>query len=258
MIVRKSMKKTILSVAALSAAAVTNVTANEITMTLDSMPAYEAYSVALHMRLDWDSSETVSFTGPSVLAGERQWTNQYGREVITYCVQLYQSATIGETITYSQTTDLNSVPGAETAPGPMSEVQTGMVEDMYSRFINGRTGKLAEGTALTDSFSYEAASAAFQLVLWEISHEDITAETLDGAKEQLSMEVGAFRAAEATEATELIISSLGEDGWESHEGIIGLHSATSQDQLMVVPLPTPVILAGIGLLGVAAVRRKLR
>ena len=140
----------------------------------------------------------------------------------------------------------------------MSEVQTGMVEDMYSRFINGRTGKLQEGTALTDSFDYATASAAFQLVLWEISHEDITADSLDAAKDQLLMDLGAFRAAEATEATELIISALGEDGWESHEGIIGLHSATAQDQLMVVPLPTPIILAGIGLAGVVAVRRKLR
>ena len=227
-------------------------------MTLDSMPNYEAYSVAVHLRLDWDNSDTVLFTGPSVIAGERQWTNQYGREVITYCVQLYQSAVVGETINFTQTTDLNSVPGAETAPGPMSEVQSGMVEDMYSRFIDGRTGKLAEGTELTNSFDYATASAAFQLVLWEISHEDITADSLEGGKDQLSMELGAFRAAEASEATELIISSLGEDGWESHGGIIGLQSSTAQDQLMVVPLPTPIILAGIGLAGVVAVRRKMR
>ena len=256
------MKKTLLSIAAIAAASASSVNADvidpSVTMTLDSMPNYEAYSVALNMRLDWNSSESVTFTGPSVMTGERQWTNQYGREVITYCIQLYQSASVGETIEFSQTKDLGSVPGAETAPGPMSEVQTGMVEDMYSRFINGETGKLAEATTLTDSFDYATASAAFQLVLWEISHESITGTTLDEAKSQLSMELGAFRAAEASEATELIISSLGDDGWESHEGIVGLQSATAQDQLMVVPLPTPIILAGIGLAGVVVVRRRMR
>ena len=252
------MKKTTLCAAALSVAAVTNVTADNITMTLDSMPNYEAYSVALHMQLSWNNSDLVSFSGPNILAGERQWTNQYNREVITYCVQLYQGASIGETIDYTQTTDLSSVPGNETAPGPMSEVKTGMVEDMYARFINARTGKLAEGTALTGLFDYATASAAFQLVLWEITHEGITSDTLDSAKTQLSMDLGAFRAADASDATDLIISSLGEGGWKSHDGVVGLHSMAAQDQLMVVPLPAPIILAGIGLAGVVAVRRKMR
>ncbi|MAJ45730.1 MAG: hypothetical protein CBC35_00200 [Planctomycetes bacterium TMED75] len=252
------MKKIFFSTCIAAAAATTASADNIITMTLDSMPNYEAYSVALNTRLSWDSSESVTFTSPSIIAGERQWTNQYGREVISYCVQLYQSAVVGETIEYHQTRDLTNVPGAETAPGPMSQIQVGMVEDMYARFIDKRTGMLAENTSLTDGFDYATASAAFQLVLWEISHEDITGSSLDEARDQLSMEVGAFRAAEASSATELIISSLGEDGWESMNGLVGLQSATAQDQLMVVPLPAPILLAGIGLIGVAAVRRKMR
>ena len=251
------MKKILFSTC-IAAATVTTASADNVTMTLDSMPNFETCSIALNMRMSWDSSESVSFSAPSIIAGERQWTNQYGREVISYCIQLYQSATVGETIEYSQSRDLSSVPGVETAPGPMSGVQAGMVEDMYARFIDGRTGMLAENTALTDGFDYATASAAFQMVLWEISHEDITGTTLEEARDQLSMDLGAFRAAEASSATALIISSLGEDGWESMNGLVGLSSATAQDQLMVVPLPAPMILAGIGLIGVAAVRRKMR
>ena len=248
------MKKFLISTC-VAAAAASSTSADNITMTLDSMPAYEAYSVAVNMRLTWNNSDPVSFTSTSVLAGEREWTNQYGREVTTYCIQLFQGASIGETYTYSQTTDLNTVPGEETAPGPMSEVKVGMVEDLYARFMDLRTGKLAD-TALTSDYDYATASAAFQLVLWEISHEDLTGTTLDEARDQLSMDMGAFRAAEASSATQLIISALGQDGWESTDNLVGLHSDTAQDQLMVVPLPAPVVLAGIGLIGVAAVRRK--
>ena len=90
----------------------------EITMTLDEMPSYELTSLGLDRRNTWDQEGGVNFTSQSIKAGERVWTNQYGREMITYCIQVFESASVGDTITYTQTTDLTTVPEAPPAPGP--------------------------------------------------------------------------------------------------------------------------------------------
>ena len=231
----------------------------DITMTLDSMPNYELTSLGLDGRNSWDQVGGVNFTSSSIKAGERQWTNQYGREMITYCIQVFEGASVGDTVTYSQTTDLTTVPEAPPAPGPMAGFQVNMVQDLYSRFIDAKTGNIKSGTSL-DSFDYSVASAAFQLVLWELVHENFDATTADEAIDQVSMVTGAFQAQnDTTDATTAIIAELGEDGWGSMgDKLVGLSSMNKQDQLTVVPLPTPILLAGIGLIGAGIVRRRMK
>ena len=234
-------------------------TDNEITMTLDSMPSYELTSLGLDGRNSWDQVGGVNFTSSSIKAGERVWTNQYGREMTTYCIQVFEGASVGDTVTYTQTTDLTTVPEAPPAPGPMAGFQVNMVQDLYSRFIDGKTGKIATGTSL-DAFDYSVASSAFQLVLWELVHENFDATSADEAVDQVSMSMGAFQAEnDATEATSAIIAELGQDGWGSiGDNLVGLSSPNMQDQLTVVPLPTPLLLAGIGLIGAGIVRRRMK
>ena len=231
----------------------------DITMTLDSMPNYELTSLGLDGRNSWDQVGGVNFTSSSIKAGERKWTNQYGREMITYCIQVFEGASVGDTVTYSQTTDLTTVPEAPPAPGPMAGFQVNMVQDLYSRFIDAKTGNIKSGTTL-DSFDYSVASAAFQLVLWELVHENFDATTADEAIDQVSMVTGAFQAQNDTaDATTAIIAELGEDGWGSMgDKLVGLSSMNKQDQLTVVPLPTPILLAGIGLIGAGIVRRRMK
>jgi hypothetical protein len=233
----------------------------DIEMTLDSIPNYELSSLGLDRLNSWDQSGDVDFTPSTIKAGERVWTNQYGREMITYCIQVFETAPVGETITFSQTTDLTTVPDAPPSPGPMAGFQVNLVQDLYSRFIDKKTGEIASGTSL-DGFDYSVASSAFQLVLWEIVHENFEASSVEEASDQLSLEMGAFQANsidEATLAASTIINELGEDGWGSiGEKLVGLSSPTKQDQLTVVPLPAPVLLAGLGLLGVGLVRRRMK
>jgi hypothetical protein len=233
----------------------------DIEMTLDSMPSYELSSLGLDRRNSWDQSGGVNFTSSTIKAGERVWTNQYGREMITYCIQVFESASVGDTITFSQTTDLTTVPEAPPSPGPMAGFQVNLVQDLYSRFIDKKTGEIASGTSL-DEFDYSVASSAFQLVLWEIVHENFDASSVDEAGDQLSLDTGAFQANSGDEsvlAASTIIGELGEDGWGSiGDKLVGLSSPSMQDQLTVVPLPTPVLLAGIGLLGAGLVRRRMK
>ena len=232
---------------------------NEITMTFESMPSYELTSLGIDRRHDWDQVDGVNFTSNTIKAGERVWINQYGREMTTYCIQVFEGASVGDTVTFTQTTDLTTVPEAPPAPGPMAGFQVNMVQDLYSRFIDQKTGKIATGTTL-DAFDYSVASSAFQLVLWELLHENFDATNADEAVGQVSMSTGAFQAEnDASEATSAIIAELGQDGWGSiGDALVGLSNPTMQDQLTVVPLPTPLLLAGIGLIGAGIVRRRMK
>lgn len=237
--------------------------ADQITMTLDSIGAHETYRLAVDGHLDWDSDAEVHYVG-DITTGERLWTNQYGRDVVTYCIQLFEGATVGDTYTFDLHENLTEVPESPPYPGPMNLAQTGLLEDLYARYVDMHTGHLLDGTALTDGFSYETAASSFQLVVWEIVHESISDGSLDGAQAELSLDLGAFRADTSThilgdEATSLIMGSLGENGWFDTRGkLIGLSNPGAQDQLMVVPLPLPAVLAGIGLAGMVVLRRKIR
>ena len=58
---------------------------------------------------------------------------------------------------------------------------------------------------------------------------------------------------------QLVLTPPGEDGWMDTQGhLIGLSNPAHQDQLMVVPLPMPALLAGIGFAGAIVLRRRLR
>lgn len=237
--------------------------ADEISMHFDAFGGHESYRIAVSGRLDANSSEEVRYVG-GITTGERLWTNQYGKEVVTYCIQVYESVYVGNDYTFTQTDDLTEVPESPPYPGAMNSSQAGLVEDLYARYIDMKTGLLAEGTALTDNFDNDTASSAFQLVVWEIVNESITDGDLNKASNELNLDLGAFRAdtqdnMDGEMATSLIISSLGEDGWMDTRGhLIGLSNPAHQDQLMVVPLPMPALLAGIGFAGAIVLRRRLR
>lgn len=236
--------------------------ANELCMTLDGFDAYESYGVAINSNMDWFNNDTVTFTSP-IKAGERVWTTEYGTQVVTYCAQIWESASAGDDICFQVVEDLTQFPEYPPYPGPMNTTQVGLVEDLYARYIDIETGYLRAGTALTDDYDYDTAASAFQLVVWEITHENIAENTLATGKSELSLGLGAFRANTADnviggQAADLIMASLGSNGWLSMgDNLRGLTSETMQDQFMVVPLPMPAVLAGIGLIGATVLRRRI-
>ena len=235
--------------------------ADQVTMTFNGMGASDSYGVAINGSRSWNDSAAVNYTSP-IRTGERLWTNQYGADVVTYCIQLYESIAIGHTYVYDVESDLTTVPETPPYPGPMNATQAGLMGDLYARFIDPETGHLRSDTDLTNSFSANSAAAGFQLAVWEITHESVTDGTLASAKSELSLGLGAFRADSPDEgsgghAASMIFSLLGNGGWENSDGkLFGLSSQTAQDQLMIVPLPVSSILAGLGLLGAFALRRR--
>jgi hypothetical protein len=237
--------------------------ADQVEMHFDQFGGNERISIGVDGRIsDANSTAGLNYIN-GITAGERLWTNQYGAEVVTYCIQVYESVSVGETCSFSVHEDLTMVPESPPYPGAMNSTQAGLVEDLYSRFIDGRTGFLADSTSLTDEYDNDTASAAFQLVVWEIVNEAVTDGSLDDARNELSMTMGAFRAGLESDgdvegAVDTILSALGEDGWMNTGGSMrGLSNPSRQDQLMIVPLPLPGVLAGIGLAGAMLMRRKL-
>ena len=233
--------------------------ADQIEMHLDNYGGNKKISIGLDGRLSSDSTAEVDYTNP-ITAGERIWTNQYGAQVTTYCIQIYERANIGETCDFTVTRDLTMVPESPPYPGAMNSTQAGLIEDLYARYIDGRTGMVKEAVGTSD---YDTAASAFQLVVWEIVNESSIDGSLDEARNQLSMDMGAFRADLGSEGdvnmvVNNILDGLGQGGWQNTGGSMrGLSNPTRQDQLMIVPLPLPGVLAGIGLVGGIIMRRKL-
>jgi len=117
------------------------------------------------------------------------------------------------------------------------------VRDLFARWINASNGNVNGVPADRD-----AKSAAFQIVLWELTHENFTANSPQGVLAQMSLTTGAFRAS-ITGATAdwygSIVQSLGVGGFQS-TAIEGLTSSLAQDQLRLVPAPAAFALIGLG------------
>jgi len=252
-------KKTLFTIGIGFGIATGTVGADQVEMTLDDYGGKMMISIGLDGRHGFDSTEDINYTNP-ITAGERVWTNHHGAQVTTYCIQVYERINVGETCDFTVTRDLTSVPESPPYPGAMNSTQAGLIEDLHARFIDGQTGLVGKNL---DGYDHDTAAAAFQLVVWEIVNESISEGSLDDAREQLAMDMGAFRADIGSDnvlsaAVDNMLGSLGQDGWRDTGGSMrGLSNPRRQDQLMIVPLPLPGVLAGVGLVGGIIMRRKL-
>ncbi len=171
----------------------------------------------------------------------------WGSTRVTFCVQLFEGVTVGNGYCFTNV-DVAQVPDAPPAPGPMGAIKATMMQDLYRRFYAD------VDTALEAS--------AFQLAVYEISHENLTGSTAEGALAQLNLSLGAFQTSASSGAfasAAAMLASLGNGGFGTcGDNLRGLTSPTAQDQLLLVPIGAPAILAGLGLLGIGVMRRRLR
>jgi hypothetical protein len=182
-------------------------------------------------------------------AGVFNWN---GSTVKTFCVQLNELISSGQTVTYAVVAPELVPDVPPVSPGNMGAIKATVMRDLFWRFYN---------TAVTGTATQ---AAAFQMLVWEISHESIGSATdASGFLALLSLSTGAFKinsSADGNAALSLAISwlnSLGQGGFKAFDGLRGLTHATLQDQLIVVSVPAPALLAGLGLIGAVAVRRRL-
>lgn len=203
--------------------------------------------VRYNHNLSWDARSATNYS--PITVGSHRWS-VYGQERTTFCTQLFEGVTVGNSYTFNYVSP-SMVPDGDdpyTAPGPMGSVKATLVQDLYRRYYSGLNGAVSAG--------------AFQIALYEITHENLTATTASGAVAQLALDKGAFQAGKSGglyASAASMLASLGQGGFRSlGTDLRGLTHASAQDQLLVVPIGAPAVLAGLGLVGIGFMRRRMK
>jgi hypothetical protein len=240
------MKTTGLAIAAalgVSAAA----SANSLTLTFLGFGDSTTTGVRYNSNLGWSSRSSASLT--NITVGVHRW-GIYGQERASFCTQLFEGVTVGQTYTFNVVAP-SQVPEADdptNAPGPMGAIKAALINDLYRRYYADLAGATQVG--------------AFQLAIYEITHENLAATSASQAVSQLALDKGAFQSGKAgglyaTAAS--MLASLGQGGFGSMgPNLLGLSNASAQDQLLVVPIGAPAVLAGFGLIGLGFMRRRMK
>lgn len=206
-------------------------------------------------------AQSESFTAVTnhgtVIAGANSWTVTSGGEdfgfapgqqIMTFATEIVQSFVSGGFGPF-ETSELNEAsPGGE----GMGEHRAGLMQSLYNQYGS-------------ESLTSARAAAAFQLAIWEIAYETDT----DGEGE-LVLDAGTGEGFIVTDGGVMLDSLMGSPSalnlaneWLSAltsvqlTSLIGLSDNSAADQVItVVPLPTPVYMAAIGLLVLPFVRRR--
>ena len=171
-----------------------------------------------------------------------------GQTFQSFCVELLQNVNTGGTYDY-EIVDPSVVPSPNgDLDSGMSDGQAAMISSLFDQHWDDAT----DGSSLN--------AAAFQIAVWEIIYEGENVNYGDGqaAATGLSTQDGWFTATNNNGATDLAdqwLAGLFNNGIAA--ALTGFFSETQQDQITIVPLPAPVALAGLGLLGVALGRRRM-
>ena len=107
----------------------------------------------------------------------------YG-QILGFCVEINEGFP-DDPIAYN-VVDPTSVP-EESPPGNMSANQSQMMQDLFRRYYDSTVDR--NGASWSD---YSNNAAAFQLVVWEISHENFSSSDLAGMQAELNIDEGAF------------------------------------------------------------------
>lgn len=221
-----------------------------------------AANVALINNQAYDS--TASWNGSNVRTnfGLNNFTSNKGPFQM-YMVQMQASLPAAPTA-YS-TVALTDVPDAPPSQPSMGPVKAALVQDLYNRYYA--------------SVSTSVQARAFQIAILEITGERWTAPGAFTTAAQIvaqirtvgfnTLEAGQFRArstnsvnvadmaAVYSQAMTYLLGLGGVSGTSFRSAaILGLTSGSAQDQLLLVPIGAPGIIAGLGLVGVVALRRR--
>ncbi len=244
------MKKTEAALLGLVSAAMTVASAQgSFSATYLGVGAYQTHSTAYSASLAWDSVAAVNYY--NLKMSEHRW-DRSGETNVTWCVQVFQGLQAGTTYDF-ESVGLELVPQSPPAPGPMGVTKANLLRDAASRWLGSDSRVIASaGTA-------NAAAAAFNTLVWEITHENLGTSDINVALSRLSLATGALRVNLVGEAATIyanMIASLGYGGWQTVE-CEGWLNGSAQDQFRVVPGPGALALLGLsGLTGLIARRRR--
>ena len=192
---------------------------------------------------------SVNFNGAAstVRGGVFKW----GGSLRSFCTQLEENLTLGSTVDY-EIVPVELVPDEPPSPGPMGISRATLVRDLYARWyytVMSKTG--------TEGRDY---AAAFQMNIWEITHQNVNDSTAVTALAGMNLNNGNASFASNSNAQVIaqnMLNSLGGGigNFLGFDQLRGLTSPVNQDQLIVVP-GIGGLAACIGLAGIRTRRRR--
>lgn len=238
-----------------AAGAASTASAADWTLTFTSLGPAKIINANFNHNRSYNAGPVNSYS--SFWAGEMKWKNAQGKQFKTYCTQINEHINWNQTVTYQQVA-LEQVPDSPPAPGPMGQFKAIVLRDLYARFYHQVK---ASGS--------DTQNAAFQCLVWEITHENTNAQSAAGVLGQLNLGLGAFQLksdgnanAGVFSAADSMLAALGGSDndefrfFSNGDNMRGLRHDTAQDQILVVPLPAPALAAAAGLIGLGIYRRR--
>lgn len=201
------------------------------------------------------------------------WGNMSSVRVVTFGIEFTTDMRLRDAHLYKITQSLQDS-GFATTPGPLNAVDIVLLENLHPRFEDMKIGDIGEGQAVSSQLTSGSKRSAFHAVLEEFNYVPIGTPAESGG--------GHFPSGMSTHSADLtdefldsldqvsgtfdsIADPLGKHGhfgetsfWNPGGFDVGGVGSGGHDKLMVVPLPLPGILAGIGLAGVMLMRRSMR
>lgn len=209
------------------------------------------------IRYSFDSSRAFNdaATGADYfgLAGVNTFNVFGGGQIKTFCVEMNEGF-VDDPIVYT-VTEISNVPEHD-PPGAMTAAKQTLMQDLFARYY----ADVMDGSGETWS-EYGDNAAAFQLAIWEISHENLTSDSdASAVLGELNISVGAMAFtdtynSETASIASSMLASLGDGGFRAFSSLLGLTNPNNQDMLIVVPTPAIAGLAGLGLVGMRRRRR---
>lgn len=188
-------------------------------------------------------------TTQNIYGGVLNWDVTGHGTIRTFCTQIDETVAVGTTLTYS-VVDLEQVPDAPPAPGPMGTARATLVRDLYARYYDSVM-------TLTGNDQKNQAGA-FAMVLWEITHQESSASTATGVLADLDLSAGNAQFSSSSSVNTIANAMLAALGGGTGDflafNVVGATNPDNQDVLIVVPGPAG--LAAIA--GLAAARRRRR
>jgi hypothetical protein len=229
-------------------------------VTLASYGAGSLQSVAVKAANDWDvATGQENFYNFRTFEHEWVWNDSSNQSssYITHCVEIFQGVSVGSDYIF-EVVPVEDVPERPNSswPGSMGDERARLMRDLYADWANPSTGGVNGSAGERDSIA-----SAFQLMIWEITHENFSAVNAEGMIDQISFDLGAIQRQFVGSSQDMVGDYLEQmmeslsDGPLKDADLVGWSESSAQDQSRYVPSPG-VLLALAGGIGLAGRRRR--
>lgn len=233
-------------------------TAEDVTLANYGAGSYQ--SVAVKGSNSWNvATGNENFYNLRAFEHEWAWNGSPSESTsyITHCVEIYQSVSVGSNYMF-EVVPVQDVPERPNSgwPGNMGDERARLMRDLYADWANPATGGVYGSAGDRD-----AIASAFQLMIWEITHENFSAETAENMVDQISFDLGAIQrqfdgGIEDTVGFYLTeMTTTLSDGPLQYADLVGWTEDSAQDQSRYVPAPGVLMALASGLMMTGRRRR---